>query len=98
MLNEKYQVSAIGIENGERFTGYLLPFGMKDILDGLRTRHELGGWKTIKIDPTTIQPIKVKRIKSFGWVCPNCNQQFVSGKMNHCMNCGIAIDWHESNE
>lgn len=27
-------------------------------------------------------------IEGFGWACPNCHQEYVSGNMDYCPNCG----------
>ena len=33
----------------------------------------------------------------FDWKCPNCGREFVDAThgVNHCVDCGQAIDWSE---
>lgn len=92
MLNERYMVSAVPVDGGKRVTGYLTLFYFDDVGLSLAIQDAHNFNKFYKIDPDTIEPVRVKAIKDFGWICPNCNQRSVSGKVNHCQNCGMALD------
>lgn len=102
MINERYQVSAVPIDGGDRATGYYRVDRNGKVLlyPADYTKHQNPKEFLIEsfiIDPATIEPVKVKPIKK--WVdgygemelCPNCI--IIYHRNNEfCHACGMAID------
>lgn len=106
MLDKRYKVSALSVSSGEKVEGWLCidENGRTYIAYGNYFYIETGshGDKTLstdifyEVDPATIEPIKVQPVKSFGWICPNCNHEFVAPAFAYCHDCGQALDWGDS--
>lgn len=93
MIPERYMVTAVPVDGGERVTGYYTacvePMDEPVLLHYIT--DENGNSRVIH--PTTIQPVKMKPIMDFGWICPNCGAQKVSDRVDYCWDCGQALAW-----
>lgn len=97
-MTERYQVSAVSVEGGERVMGYLTPmWGQLHIInpDDENT--------AFPINPATIEPVRVKHEKhGDDYLCPNCNRVFwqpehIPNELigEYCDMCGQRIDWED---
>lgn len=95
MISERYQVSGVPVDGGERVTGYyIVCWGMDYIMpkDAVYSDDEFPNF--IQVDPATIEPVRVRPIvnyitKSQADVnCPNCESLI--------FRCFMIGDWNES--
>lgn len=104
MIPERYMVTAVTVDGGERVTGYLIPIvGGKWVIaasDGVvpyGCEYAYGVDDFIEIDPTTIQPVKVKPSHET-YLCPNCDSLLDPSRYwlhHYCPSCGMALDWQD---
>lgn len=105
MIPERYMVRAVPIGNEPDMIeeGYIIQINGKPhllIVNGCNdvTDYDL----PIPIDPTTIQPVKVKPIEYVKEIngkhypahseCPNCKERVDS---RYCQHCGQALSWND---
>lgn len=109
-MTERYMVTAVPIDGGERVTGYYVCSESGEILIALHSKLPWDCFEFTSVDPDTIEPVmvKVKRDRTLvgDYRCPNCNAAFVGvarlfddtplrNTTPFCGACGQALDWSE---
>lgn len=100
MIPERYMVTAVPIDGGERLCGYVLKAA------GMMFISVFGKSEPIAIDPDTIKPAKVKpkfipdATAPESIICPNCEHDLMGGieldasdDPAYCWKCGMALEW-----
>ena len=65
-----------------------LSYIIKNVIDPMYDDETFPFGLADEITLAIVKQIPKVVITSFGWICPNCNKEFVSDRTEYCMNCG----------
>lgn len=100
MIPERYMVRAVLIGNEPDMIeeGYIIQINGKPHLLVVNGCNDVTDYDLpIPIDPTTIQPVKVKPSRET-YLCPNCNSLLDPSRYwlhHYCPSCGQALSWND---